>query len=168
MSLSIRPLSEWLESVHPPLRLAALDIGSKTIGLALSTPDWQMATPLTTVRRSKWPLDLAALDKALSGYGIGALIVGLPLNMDGTEGPAAQSIRRTTGNLIAADPKWIGPPGLVAFWDERLTTMMAEEDALDFGTIKAAKASGALDAMAAQIILERAVTYLRNHMNKEI
>ena len=79
MSLSIHPLAEIPRIIAPPVRLAGLDIGTKTIGIALSTPDWQMATPLTTIKRGKWAADLAALDKALTGFGVGGLVVGLPL-----------------------------------------------------------------------------------------
>lgn len=156
MTLSIHPLGEFARLVTPPVRLAGLDIGAKTIGVALSTPDWQMATPLGTVTRTKWASDIVALEKMLGGYGVGGFIVGLPLNMDDTEGPAAQSVKQTIFNLIKAAPATLNGP--IAFVDERLSTAAAR-DMLD-GPRHKAKASGALDAAAATLILERALTEL--------
>ncbi len=156
MSLSIHPLAEFPAIIAPPVRLAALDIGQKTIGIALSTPDWQMATPLTTLKRGKWAADLAALEKTLTGFGVGGLIVGLPLNMDDSEGSAAQSVKQVVFNLIKASPKWLDGP--IAFWDERLSTAAAK-DLLNTPRA-AAKSSGALDAVAAQVILQGALDYL--------
>lgn len=167
MSLSIRPrilsVEEWPTVLAPPARLAALDVGAKTLGLALSTPDWQMATPLTTITRTKWVHDLAALEKALNGYGIQGLVVGLPVNMDGSEGPQAQSVKQTVFNLINSDPAWLSG-GVVAFWDERLTTSQALDTLGETMSHGKAKSRGALDAMAAQIILDGALHYLRNHL----
>ena len=169
MPLSIHPqplsLDELADMIRPPTRLAALDIGTKTIGIALSTPDWQLATPYTTIRRTKWSQDLAALDTALAGYGIGGLIVGLPLNMDDSEGPQAQSVKQTVFNLLKAEPTWL--QGGVAFWDERLTTATAQDVLSENMSRFKAKAAGALDAMAAKIILESALNYLRNNLKKE-
>jgi putative Holliday junction resolvase len=158
MPLSIHPLAEFTRLLAPPVRLAGLDIGTKTIGVALSTPDWQMATPLGTLSRTKWAADIAALEKMLGGYGVGGFIVGLPLNMDDTEGPQAQSVKQTIFNLIKADPKTLSGP--VAFFDERLSTASARDLLADTPRHKA-KGSGALDATAAQLILERALTDIR-------
>lgn len=158
---SIHPLSDFPEIIQPPVRLAALDVGTRTIGIALSTPDWQMATPLTTITRSKWSNDLEALDKALSGYGVGGLIVGLPLNMDDSVGPRAQGVKQVVFNLIKAAPAWLASCP-IAFVDERLSTAGADELTGHHKNGKAAKSSGALDALAAQLILERALTDLRN------
>lgn len=157
MSLSIHPLSDLPHVLKRPCRLAALDIGRKTIGLALSTPDWNQVTPFETIQRTKWSADVAALEKALRGFEIGALIVGLPLNMDGSEGKQAQSVRQTVQNLIEARPPSL-QHCLIAFADERLSTAEAEE-ILDEHHVshRAAKESGALDALAAQVILERAL-----------
>ncbi len=166
MPLSIHPLGELPALLKRPCRLAALDIGRKTIGLALSTPDWQQVTPLGTVTRtSKWHTDVAALEKALKGFEVQALIVGLPLNMDGSEGPQAQSVRQTIANLVAANPASLAHC-VVAFADERLSTAGAEEILEERFSRQEAKHSGALDALAAQVILERALAAIaadRNH-----
>ncbi len=166
-ALSIRPLGELSQIVQPPMRLAALDIGTKTIGIALSTPDWQIATPYTTITRTKWAADIEALTKALDGYGVGGIIVGLPLNMDGSEGPQAQSVKQTVFNLVSAEPK--GLAGIaIAFWDERLSTSAAQDVLSESMSRFKAKAAGALDAMAAKIILESALQHLKQNMKKEI
>ena len=94
----------------------ALDVGSKTIGIATSDVLRGLATPLTTIRRGKLAADLAALDELATKHQTRALVVGLPLNMDGTEGPRAQSCRAFARNLERLRPVNI------AFWDERLST----------------------------------------------
>lgn len=157
-TLSIHPLEEIAQIIAPPTRLAALDIGTKTIGIALCTPDWQMVTPLTTIQRGKWSVDLAALEKALSGYGIGALFVGLPLNMDGTAGPRAQGVKQVVFNLIKAEPKWLDGAS-IAFIDESLSSNVAHDMSMHL-SLKHAKSKGALDALAAKNILERALALL--------
>src|SRR5690606_4877182 len=87
---------------------------------------WQMATPLTTITRGKWTQDLIALAKALHGYDVGGLIVGLPLNMDDSVGPRAKGVKQVVFNLLKAEPDWLqGCP--VAFVDERLSTAGAVE-----------------------------------------
>jgi putative Holliday junction resolvase len=158
--LSIHPLEDLRQIIAPPMRLAALDIGTKTIGIALSTPDWQMVTPLTTINRGKWTVDLAALEKTLSGHGIGALIVGLPLNMDDSEGPRAQGVKQVVFNLIKAGPEWL-KGAAIAFCDERLSSNTAHDQSAHL-SLKHAKSTGALDALAAVDILERALTILKD------
>jgi putative Holliday junction resolvase len=160
MSLSIHRLEDFPQLVARPARLAAMDIGRKTIGLALSTPDWQMVTPLTTIQRGKWQADLAALEKAFDGFNIRGLVVGLPLNMDGTAGPQAQGVRQTINNMIEADPKFL-ERCIITFFDERLSTASAENIFEGHMSRGDAKESGALDAVAAQVILQRAI----NHLN---
>lgn len=160
---SIRPLNDFPEIIPPNLRLVALDIGTKTIGIALSTPDWQSATPfvtpLATITRSKWVNDLAALDKILSPHQIGGVIIGLPYNMDGSEGPRAQSVKQVVFNIIKAAPAWLGDCP-IAFVDERLSTAGATDFTDHHKNSKAAKKSGALDALAARLILEKALNIL--------
>jgi putative Holliday junction resolvase len=157
--LSIHPLEELSQILAPPARLAALDIGTKTIGIALATPDWQMVTPLTTITRGKWAMDLAALEKALDGHGVKGLIVGLPLNMDDTEGPRTQGVKQVVFNIIKADPAWL-KGGMIAFCDERLSSNTAHDQSAHL-SLKHAKSTGALDALAAVDILERAIRILK-------
>lgn len=160
MTVSILALNEFAEILQPPARLAALDIGTKTIGIALATPDWQMATPLTTIQRGKWTEDLKALEKALGGHGIKGLIVGLPLNMDETIGPRAQGVKQVVYNIIKAEPKWLDG-AVITFVDERLSTSVAL-DMTSHLSLKHTKNKGALDAMAAKDILERSLNLIQS------
>lgn len=153
--LSIHPLEDLAQNLRPPARLAALDIGTKTIGIALTSPDWQWVTPLTTIQRGKWSVDLAALEKALASYEIDGLIVGLPLNMDGTAGPRAQGVKQVVFNLIKANPEWLAK-AMISFVDESLSSNTAHDQSMHL-SLKHAKSKGALDALAAKNILERAL-----------
>lgn len=161
MTLSIHSLEEFAQKISPPARLAALDIGTKTIGLAVSTPDWGMITPLTTLTRAKWAMDMAALEKTFALHAIDGLIVGLPHNMDGSEGPRAQGVRQVVYNLIKANPVWLNGP--IAFVDESMSSAAAEEFTGHHKNNRKAKASGALDAIAAQVILNRAITHIQRY-----
>ncbi|MGH6827541.1 MAG: Holliday junction resolvase RuvX, partial [Rhizomicrobium sp.] len=98
-------------------RLLGLDLGEKTIGLALSDPLLTVATAMETLARGKFPADAARLGSIISERGVGGLIVGLPLKLDGRDGPSAQSARAFARN-------WAGhSPVPVALWDERLSTV---------------------------------------------
>jgi putative Holliday junction resolvase len=100
--------------------LAGLDFGDKTIGIAVSDLRRQVATPLSTLRRVKFTEDAAALMALVTARGVAGLILGLPRNMDGSEGPRAQSARAFARNLERLTPLPI------TFWDERLSTVAAE------------------------------------------
>ncbi len=103
-----------------PGPLMGLDLGTKTIGVAVSDALRISATALETVRRSKFSADAARLEEIIAGRGIAAIVLGLPRNMDGSEGPRCQSTRAFARNLAAR----IAQP--IALWDERLTTVAAE------------------------------------------
>src|SRR5262249_54931549 len=111
-------------------RLMALDVGSKTIGVATSDLLRSLATPLTTLRRGKLAPDLAALAELAKKHEAGALVMGLPLNMDGSEGPRCQSVRQFAANLETH-----GPPALaglpVLLQDERLSTAAVTRGMID-------------------------------------
>src|SRR5471032_2250902 len=103
-------------SLAPRLRLLGLDLGEKTIGLALSDTGLSIATPMQTLKRGKFAADAAQLDIIISAQGIGGLVVGLPLNMDGSDGPSAQSARAFGRNWAAHSPLPL------VLKDERLST----------------------------------------------
>ncbi len=143
--------------------LLGLDVGKKTIGLALCNPALGVATPLHTIHRTKFSKDMEALKDAIKEYDIGGFVLGYPVNMDGSEGPRAQSIRDFAvemGNALAGDP-WI------ALWDERLPTVSVEEVVDTFvekrKTKTKAKSSGLIDKLAAQVILQGALDYIQNN-----
>ncbi len=140
-------------ALKPDERLMGLDVGTKTIGLALSDVMLQIATPLETIRRTKFAADAAALLALAQKHGVGGLVIGLPLNFDGSEGPRAQSTRAFARNLAALTPLPI------AFWDERLSTAAAERTLIEANTSRKRRAE-LIDKMAAAFILQGALDRL--------
>lgn len=138
--------------------LAGLDLGTKTIGVAVSDALRSVATPLTTLKRKKFSSDAAALADIVAERALSGLILGLPRNMDGTEGPRAQSTRAFARNL-AALPAFEGLQ--IAFWDERLSTVAAERALLEADTTRKRRAE-VIDAVAAGYILQGALDRLRH------
>jgi putative Holliday junction resolvase len=127
--------------------LLALDVSRRALGLAGADPSWQIATPLLTIRRTRLAKDVDALKRVIDEREAGALVIGWPLNMDGSEGPRCQAIRQFARDLDAA----LGLPMLL--WDERLSTFEAEERAAERG-LAGRKKDEILDAYAAASILE--------------
>ena len=124
-----------------------LDLGDKTIGLAVSDLRRSVASPDRTIRRRKFTLDAAELLAAVQARGAVGLVLGLPLNMDGSEGPRVQSTRAFARNLAALTPLPIG------FWDERLSTVAAER-ALLAADMSRARRAEVIDHVAAGFILQ--------------
>ncbi len=135
--------------------LLGLDLGTKTIGLAVSNPEQNLATPMTTIRRTKFTKDVQQLLEIAAERKIVGLVLGLPLNMDGTEGPKAQSTRAFARNLARLSDLPL------AFWDERLSTAAAERELIALDT-KRAKRAKVIDEMAATYILQGALDRLCN------
>jgi putative Holliday junction resolvase len=127
--------------------LLALDVSKRAIGVAGADAGWRLATPLTTIRRTTWAQDLERLEGIIRERAAGALVLGWPLNMDGSEGPRCQAVRAFAENLDAA----LGLPILLR--DERLTTFAAEEAAERSG-LRGKKRAEMLDALAAAAVLQ--------------
>jgi putative Holliday junction resolvase len=127
--------------------LLALDVSKRAIGVAGADASWRLATPLRTIRRRRWAQDLGALGEIVRERGAGALVIGWPLNMDGSEGPRCQSVRAFADSLDAA----LDLPMLL--WDERLSTFAAQQ-AADHAGLRGEKRITALDALAAATILQ--------------
>ena len=140
-------LVAFIDGLPPRARLLGLDLGTKTIGLALSDVERRIATPLETIRRTKFTLDADRLRAVCERFGVAGLVLGLPLNMDGSEGPRAQSTRAFARNLAPI----LGRP--IAFWDERLSTFAATETLLEAKVSRARRAK-LVDKMAAACILQ--------------
>ena len=134
-------------------RLMGLDLGTKTIGLALSDVERRIATPLATIRRVKFTKDIEQLRLHLDRFEIGALVMGLPLNMDGSEGPRVQATRSFVRQAIPLLGK------SVIFWDERLSTA-AVTRALIAQDASRARRQDVVDRMAAAYILQGALDRL--------
>jgi putative Holliday junction resolvase len=127
--------------------LLALDVSKRAIGVAGADAGWQLATPLTTIRRRRWAEDLERLERIIAERTAGALVIGWPLNMDGSEGPRAKAVRAFADKLDAA----LALP--ILLWDERLTTFAAEEAAERAG-LRGKKRTEMLDALAAAAVLQ--------------
>lgn len=138
-----------------PGALFGLDLGTKTIGVAVSDEGWRVATPLQTLKRTRFKADAQALLALAERYNVGAFILGLPLNMDGSSGPRAQATRDFARNLVRLTEKPI------VAWDERWSTVAAERALLATDTSRA-KRRREVDRIAASIILESALGRLRS------
>lgn len=141
------------------VRLLGLDPGSKTVGLALSDVRRVLASPFGQMRRGKLAANVAEIMKIAKREDVGGLIVGLPLQMDGTLGPAAQAARDWTFALTAAT----GLPA--AMWDERLSSAEANRSLTEQGASRARRASS-VDRMAAAVILQAALDSLRREADE--
>ncbi|WP_375259814.1 Holliday junction resolvase RuvX [Citreimonas sp.] len=146
-------ITDFAAALRPMQALAGLDLGDKTIGVAVSDSMRAVASPLQTIRRRKFTLDAEALLAVLQQRGIGGLILGLPHNMDGSEGPRCQSTRAFARNFSRL---WDGPIG---FWDERLSTVAAERALLEADTSRRRRAE-VIDHVAAAYILQGALDRL--------
>lgn len=133
--------------------LLGLDLGEKTIGVASCDPDRRVATPVTTIRKTKFTADAAELSRLAAERAVVGIVLGLPRNMDGTEGPRAQSTRAFARNLSRALPLPI------AFWDERLSTAAMERSLIEIDTSRAKRAAK-IDESAATFILQGAIDRL--------
>ncbi|GFE52068.1 putative pre-16S rRNA nuclease [Roseobacter cerasinus] len=148
---------EAFAAALPPLQsLAGLDLGTATIGVAVSDTFLSIATPLETIKRKKFGQDAAKLSSILAERRICGLVLGLPRNMDGSEGPRCQSTRAFARNLIQT--AGLGLP--ITFWDERLSTVAAERALLEADTSRKRRAE-VIDHVAAGYILQGALDRLR-------
>jgi putative holliday junction resolvase len=135
--------------------VAGLDFGDKTIGIAVSDRLLSVATPLQTIRRDKFTTDAASLLEVLTAREIGGIILGLPRNMDGSEGPRCQKTRAFARNLSRLTDLPIG------YWDERLSTVAATRALLEADTSRKRRAE-VIDHVAASYILQGALDRLAN------
>lgn len=134
-------------------RLLGLDTGTQTIGLALCDAGWHIASPAHTLKRRKFAQDKAALADFIAAQAVRGLVIGLPLNMDGSEGPRVQSTRAFVRNLA---PLTDLP---IVFWDERMSTLAVTRTLLDADASRAKRAA-VVDKMAAAYILQGALDRL--------
>lgn len=142
-----------LQDLPRQTRLLGLDIGEKTIGLAVSDSGQSVASPLETIRRSKFAKDMERLKEVIAERKVGALVLGLPINMDGSEGPRCQSVRQFARNLRALAE--IDLP--LAFWDERLSTRAVERFLIDEQDMTRMRRAEVIDKLAAAYILQGAL-----------
>jgi putative holliday junction resolvase len=147
-------LAELRPLLSSGTRLLGLDLGEKTIGLALSDTLLMVATPMQTLKRGKFSADAQTLSDLIAKQGVGGLVVGLPLNMDGSDGPSAQSARAFGRNFAAKSPLPI------VFQDERMSTSAVTRTLLEADTSRKRRGE-VVDKMAAAYILQGALDRLR-------
>jgi len=149
--MAIIEMNDLRTTVKRGERLLGLDLGSKTIGLAISDSGFMIASPLDTIRRGKFTADALALKAIIDERQIGGLVLGLPKNMDGSDGPRVQSTRQFATNLLE---RFDIP---IAFWDERLSTMAVERVLVNEADMSRQKRNAVVDKMAASYILQGAL-----------
>ncbi|MDD3289004.1 MAG: Holliday junction resolvase RuvX [Alphaproteobacteria bacterium] len=156
--MSICNLSDLLSFIKPGQCLLGIDPGSVVIGVAISDPDCRVASPLVGIGRSKFMENAKAFSKIVKERNVGGLIIGLPKNMDGSEGPAAQSARAFAANLLK--------PGVlpienipIAFWDERLSSAAVERFMIS-DDMSRKRRDETIDKAAAAYILQGALDSL--------
>lgn len=147
-------LSELIKYLPKKSRLLGLDVGRKTIGLAVSDSDMKIATTVGTIRRSKFTKDVKNLDAIITERQVNGLVLGLPISMDGNEGSACQSVRQFAANLD--NILEIG----ITFWDERLSTSAVERLLIKEADLSRNRRSEIIDKMAAAYILQGALDSL--------
>ncbi len=154
-------LTEIKNHLKAGQRLLGIDLGSKTIGIALSDIMYRIATPMETLKRGKFTHDADRLLTIITEQKVGGLILGFPLNMDGSEGPRCQSTRAFAQNISEK----IDIP--IALWDERLSTAAVTRTLLEADTSRKRRKQ-VVDKMAAAYILQGALDNLSNIMTAEI
>jgi putative Holliday junction resolvase len=148
-------LAAYREALPPKGALLGLDVGTKTIGLAISDPDRSVASPLETIRRSKFSDDVLRLEALIDQRGVIGLIIGLPVALDGSEGPRCQSVRQFAANLMARRDL----PTLL--WDERFSTAAVERFLVEEADMSRKRRAEVVDKMAAAYILQGALDALK-------
>ena len=146
---------ELREATPPGARLMGLDVGTKTIGLALSDTRRVIATPLETIRRRRFREDMVRLFALIDAHKVGGLVIGLPLTLAGADGPRTQSVRQFARNLVVLRDL------PVAFWDERLSTAAVTREMIAADLTRKRRGE-IVDRVAAAYILQGCLDYLAN------
>ncbi|MGD9806073.1 MAG: Holliday junction resolvase RuvX [Hyphomicrobiaceae bacterium] len=150
----VLPLDIFAAALAPGARLIGIDVGTKTLGLALSDVSRMIASALETIRRTKFKADAVRLLQLASTHGVGGFVVGLPINLDGSQGPRAQSSKAFARNLAGLTD------APILLWDERLSTAEAERMLIDADTSRRRRAE-VIDKLAATLILQGALDRMR-------
>ena len=151
-----KELNDAIKILESKKRLIGIDLGTKTIGLAISDPSMTIASPLETINRKKIKIDLERIQKLVDEFEVHGVILGYPINMNYTVGPRTQS----TISFAHEMEKVIAIP--IILWDERLSTLAAEKVLID-ADLSRKKRKQVIDKMAATYILQGALDRLRNH-----
>ncbi len=141
------------------VRLMGLDLGKKTIGVAVSDSMHSIASAIITIKRTKFTKDILELDKLIKEFEIGGFVVGLPLNMDGSEGTRCQSVRDFSRSLLE-HPDIFGADPWIALQDERLSTDSVDSFLIESVDMTRTRRKQVIDKLAAQVILQGALDYI--------
>lgn len=151
--MAVIAIEELGARIQPGQTIGGIDLGTKTIGLAVSDLSLRLASPRPMIKRTKFTLDAIALIAALERDRVGAAVIGLPVNMDGSEGPRAQSTRAFVRSMAEkTDLPFV-------FWDERLSTVAAERALIEMD-VSRKKRKERIDSAAASFILQGALDRL--------
>jgi putative Holliday junction resolvase len=153
--MPVLDLTELPTAVAPSAPLVGLDLGERTIGVAVSDATRTVASPLETIRKTKFTDDAARLFALMQSRGAAGIVIGLPVNMDGSEGPRCQSNRAFARNLLRLRELPI------AFWDERMSTLAVNRMLIDEMDLTRARRAEVVDKAAAAWILQGALERLR-------
>jgi len=151
----ILPVARFRQAVSPPARLLGLDVGRKRIGLAISDPDWRVATALETLHRRRLKADLAAIGARVAEWDVRGFVCGLPVGDDGRLTRRAQAVRQFARDLVAAVPRPL------VFVDETLSSAEVEDELIRAADLSRARRAALVDKLAAQRILEAGIRLLR-------
>jgi putative Holliday junction resolvase len=152
--MPIRNPADLVPALAKGQRLMGLDVGEKTIGVAVSDTTCTIATPVETLRRGKFTADAERLKRLVAEHNAGGFVIGLPINMDGSEGPRCQSVRAFANNLLAKLDLPLG------FWDERLSTAAVTRTMIEADLSRSRRAE-LVDKLAAAYILQGCLDHLK-------
>jgi putative Holliday junction resolvase len=160
--MAIVALLDLATAVPSGAPIAGLDLGSKTIGVAVCDTSLMIATPLALIRRSKFTDDANLLFTLMAKRGVAGIVIGLPVNMDGSEGPRCQSARAFARNLLRLKDTPI------AFWDERLSSVAVGRVLVEEADASRARRADVVDKMAAAWILQGALDRIRGQRRADV
>ncbi len=159
--MAVIDITELAGALAPRRALLGLDLGEKTIGVAVSDISLTIASPLELIKKSKFTLEAERLFKLMALREADGLVIGLPVNMDGTEGPPCQSCRAFARNILRLRDMPI------AFWDERWSSSVMNRFLIEEADLTRAKRAEVIDRSAAAYILQGALDRIRNEGSKD-
>lgn len=157
--MTVGLLRDIIDSCPKNARLLGLDIGERTIGVALSDSGHSIATPLKLIERTKFTKDILELKKIIQDYGVRGYVLGYPVNMDGMEGPRCESIKHFAQEM-GNHPDIFGDNPWIALWDERLSTVSVNKFLIEERDMSRTKRKQNVDKLAAQFILQGALDFI--------
>ena len=157
--MAVQLLKDCLKDVPKNTRLMGLDLGSKTIGVSVSDAMQSIATPVTTIKRTKFSKDILELEKLIKDFEVGGFILGWPINMDGSEGPRCDATRSFADEMTKR-PEIFGSSPFIALWDERLSTHTVDNFLDNTVNMHRKNRKNVIDKLAAQVILQGALDSL--------